>query len=98
QVTIEASLEKGKTLGEVLKGVRNLPAYKAMPKSVKEQPLGDAEIQRDVFNGFGTAIGSAVLLIYAVLVILFGGFLHPLTIMMSLPLSLCGALLGLVIF
>jgi HAE1 family hydrophobic/amphiphilic exporter-1 len=27
---------------------------------------------------------------------LFGGFLHPLTIMMSLPLSLCGALIGLV--
>ncbi len=36
------------------------------------------------------------MLIYAVLVVLFGGFLHPLTIMMSLPLSLCGALIGLV--
>ena len=60
--------------------------------------LGDAEIQRDVFAGFGTAIGAAVLLIYAVLVVLFGGFLHPLVIMMSLPLSLCGALMGLVLF
>jgi multidrug efflux pump subunit AcrB len=69
-----------------------------MPKSIHEQPLGDVEIQRDVFNGFGTAIGAAVLLIYAVLVVLFGGFLHPLTIMMSLPLSLCGALIGLVMF
>ena len=38
------------------------------------------------------------MLIYAVLVVLFGGFLHPLTIMMSLPLSLCGALIGLVAF
>jgi multidrug efflux pump subunit AcrB len=69
-----------------------------MPKSISELPLGDAEIQRDIFSGFATAISSAVMLIYAVLVVLFGGFLHPLTIMMSLPLSLCGALIGLVLF
>lgn len=98
QVTLESSLDSGTTLGEALKKIRDLPAYKNMPESVKEQPLGDAEIQRDVFAGFGTAIGAAVLLIYAVLVVLFGGFLHPLVIMVSLPLSLCGALLGLVFF
>jgi len=98
QVTIEASLDSKTQLGPALKQVHQLPAFKNMPVEIKEQPLGDAEIQRDVFNGFGTAISSAILLIYAVLVILFGGFLHPLTIMMSLPLSLCGALLGLVMF
>jgi hydrophobic/amphiphilic exporter-1 (mainly G- bacteria), HAE1 family len=98
QVTLESSLDGGITLGEALKKVHQLPAWKGMPESVKEQPLGDAEIQRDVFAGFGTAIGAAVLLIYAVLVVLFGGFLHPLVIMMSLPLSLCGALMGLVLF
>lgn len=98
QVTLESSLDSNVTLGEALKRVHELPAFKGMPESVKEQPLGDAEIQRDVFAGFGTAIGAAVLLIYAVLVVLFGGFLHPLVIMMSLPLSLCGALMGLVLF
>jgi hydrophobe/amphiphile efflux-1 (HAE1) family protein len=98
QVTLESSLQFGTALGEALKKVHELPAFKNMPASVKEQPLGDAEIQRDVFSGFGTAIGAAVLLIYAVLVVLFGGFLHPLVIMMSLPLSLCGALMGLVMF
>jgi hydrophobic/amphiphilic exporter-1 (mainly G- bacteria), HAE1 family len=98
QVTLESSLDSNVTLGEALKKVHELPAFKGMPESVREQPLGDAEIQRDVFAGFGTAIGAAVLLIYAVLVVLFGGFLHPLVIMMSLPLSLCGALMGLVLF
>lgn len=98
QVTLESSLDANVTLGEALKKVHELPAFKGKPESVKEQPLGDAEIQRDVFAGFGTAIGAAVLLIYAVLVVLFGGFLHPLVIMMSLPLSLCGALMGLVLF
>lgn len=97
QVTIDAGLSSSTTLGEALKKIHELPAYKNRPQEIQEQPLGDAEIQRDVFAGFGTAIGYAVLLIYAVLVLLFGGFLHPLTIMMSLPLSLCGALLGLML-
>jgi hydrophobe/amphiphile efflux-1 (HAE1) family protein len=96
QVTLESSMESQTSLGEALKQVHQLPAFKSMSHDIVELPLGDAEIQRDVFNGFGTAIGSAVMLIYAVLVVLFGGFLHPLTIMMSLPLSLCGALIGLV--
>ncbi|MBS2008148.1 MAG: efflux RND transporter permease subunit [Cyanobacteria bacterium SZAS TMP-1] len=96
QVTLESSMDSQTSLGEAMKQVHELPAFKNMPAGIIELPLGDAEIQRDVFNGFGTAIGSAVMLIYAVLVVLFGGFLHPLTIMMSLPLSLCGALIGLV--
>ncbi len=98
QVTLEAGLESSITLGQALKQVHNLPGFKEMPASIVELPLGDAEIQRDIFSGFGTAIGAAVLLIYAVLVVLFGGFLYPLTIMVSLPLSLCGALMGLVLW
>lgn len=98
QVTLESGMESRITLGEALKKVHNLPGFKSMPDSIVELPLGDAEIQRDIFSGFGTAIGAAVLLIYAVLVVLFGGFLYPLTIMVSLPLSLCGALMGLVLW
>lgn len=98
QVTVEASLDSGLTLGDALKQVHQLPAFKELPANIKELPLGDVEIQKDVFGGFSWAISAAVLLIYAVLVILFGGFLHPLTIMMSLPLALCGALIGLVLF
>ncbi len=98
KVSIEANLAPGTELGTALKAVRNLPAYKNRPPNVKEQPAGDSEIQRDVFTNFGFAIAAAVLLIYAVLVLLFGGFLQPLTIMMSLPLSLGGALIGLLVF
>lgn len=98
QVTLESGLDSSTTLGDAVKAVHQLPAYKSLPRTITELPLGDAEIQRDIFGGFATAISSAVMLIYAVLVVLFGGFLHPLTIMMSLPLSLCGALIGLVLF
>lgn len=97
QVTIEASLAPGLTLGDALNKVHELPAYVSKPSAVIDTPSGDAEIQKDIFGGFAAALGGAVLLIYAVLVLLFNGFLHPLTIMMSLPLALGGALLGLVI-
>jgi multidrug efflux pump subunit AcrB len=95
QVSIEASLSPDLTLGEALKIVHELPAFKNKPESVKEVAAGDAEIQKDVFRGFGMAMGAAVFLIYAVLTLLFGGFWHPITIMVAMPLSLGGAILGL---
>lgn len=95
QVSIEANLAPGFTLGQALAKVKQTTAYKNMPASVKDVPAGDAEIQRDIFSGFGWALSTGVFLIYGVLVLLFGGFVHPLTIMISLPLSLGGALVAL---
>jgi len=98
QVTVGANLAPGVELGPALKIVHQLPALQRLPDGVSEQLAGEAENQRDVFNGFGFAIAAAILLIYAVLILLFGGFFQPLTIMMSLPLSLGGALIGLLVF
>lgn len=96
QVSIKANLAEGVALGQALEAVRKTEAYKKMPKEVAERPAGDAEIQKDVFEGFAFAMGSAILLIYAVLVLLYSDFFHPLTIMLSLPLSIGGALVALV--
>ncbi len=97
QVTIEASIDPNFTLGQALAAVHNLPAYKQKPLSVIDTPQGDVEIQKDIFTGFGQALSAAVMLIYAVLVLLFNGFLHPFAIMMSLPLALGGALMALIL-
>lgn len=97
QVTIDASLAEGFPLGEALKKIHKLPTWSKMPKTIKNIPAGDVEIQKDIFSGFAWALTVGVFLIYGVLVLLFGGFLQPLTIMMSLPLSLGGALIALMI-
>lgn len=99
KVAIEASLRRGVALGDALKEVHKLPTFanRELPKSVSESPAGDVEIQRDIFAGFSAAMGSAVIMIYAVLVLLFSGFVHPLTIMVALPLSIGGAIMGLLI-
>ncbi len=97
EVTIEASLAPGFALGQALALVHNLPGYKSLPPNIIDTPAGDVEIQKDIFTGFGLALAAAVLLIYAVLILLFEGYLQPATIMMSLPLALGGALVALVI-
>jgi hypothetical protein len=77
--------------------VNKLPALNPLPPGVVQQPAGDAEIMGEIFGRFGTALALAVMCIYAILVLLYNNFLHPLTIMVALPLSLGGTLLGLMI-
>jgi multidrug efflux pump subunit AcrB len=97
QVSINGTFGADFTLGQALEAIHKLPAWTNMPKSIGDHPAGDAEVQQDIFGGFGYAIVTGVLLIYAVLVLLFRGFLQPFTIMMSLPLSFGGALIGLLV-
>ncbi|MEM8602233.1 MAG: efflux RND transporter permease subunit, partial [Cyanobacteria bacterium P01_H01_bin.121] len=96
QVTLGANLQ-GAALGDAYTAVQALPAMQNLPPSVEEQPSGDAEIMRDVFTGFATALGFSVLCIYAVLVLLYNSFILPITILAALPLSIGGALLALML-
>ncbi len=61
------------------------------------ESFGNAKILGQVFSNFGGALLAAVLFIYAVLVLLFNDFLHPVTIMVALPFSIGGAMLGLLL-
>ena len=97
QVSFEANLQ-GISLGDALTAVRALPAMNPLPPDIAEQSDGDAKIMIDVFNGFLNALSLAVLCIYAILVLLYNNFLYPIVILVSLPLSIGGALLGLMIF
>ena len=47
-----------------------------------------------MFGNIFIALGVAVMLMYLILVVQFGSFLDPLAILMSLPLSLIGVMLG----
>ena len=93
QVTVEANLQ-GLALGDAIAEVRALPAMQSLPPEVREEPSGDAEIMRDIFARFGSALGLAILCIYAILVLLYNNFLYPFAILVALPLSVGGALWG----
>lgn len=96
QVSLEANLQ-GISLGDALKAVQQLPTMQNLPPGVRLQNSGDAKIMSDIFSRFGGAVGLAVMCIYAILVLLYNNFLHPLTIMAALPFCLGGALIALMV-
>jgi hydrophobe/amphiphile efflux-1 (HAE1) family protein len=66
-----------------------------LPPSVRLQASGDAEIQDEVATGFMTAMGTGLMIVFGVLVLLFGSVAQPVTILISLPLSFGGVVLAL---
>jgi multidrug efflux pump subunit AcrB len=87
----------GLPLGDVTAAVDLLPAIQNLPAGVKQVTIGDAEVMGELFASFGLAMLTAVLCIYIVLVLLFKDFLHPMTILAALPLSLGGAFVALLV-
>ncbi len=55
------------------------------------KPAGDSENMRESFGYIVTGIVFAIVLVYMVMAIQFESFLHPFTVMFSLPLMTCGA-------
>jgi multidrug efflux pump subunit AcrB len=94
-VTVDADLVSGAALGDAIKATLALPVARTPPAGVTVREAGDAEVMTELFNGFSIAMQAGLLLVYSVLVLLFASFLQPLTILFSLPLSIGGAMLGL---
>src|SRR5919201_3496097 len=97
QATVAADLVGNAALGNATKAIYDLPVMKSLPKGVKVSPSGDAESLNELSAGFATAITAGLMMVYAVLVLLFGTFLQPITILFSLPLSIGGAIAALLV-
>jgi len=97
QATVAADLVGTAALGDATKMIYDLPVMKSLPKGVRVSPSGDAESLAELSEGFATAITAGLMMVYAVLVLLFGTFLQPITILFSLPLSIGGAIAALLL-
>jgi multidrug efflux pump subunit AcrB len=97
QATVEADLVGNAVLSEATEAIRALPVMNSLPPGVKVTEAGDAELQQELFEGFAKAMREGLMMVYAVLVLLFGSFLQPITILFSLPLSIGGAIIALVL-
>ena len=97
QATVAADLVGTAALGDAMKLIYDLPVMKSLPKNVRVSQSGDAESLNELSDGFATAISAGLMMVYAVLVLLFGTFLQPITILFSLPLSIGGAIAALLI-
>ena len=97
QATVAADLVGTAALGDATKKIYELPVMKTLPRGVTVSPSGDAESLNELSAGFATAITAGLMMVYAVLVLLFGTFLQPITILFSLPLSIGGAIVALLV-
>jgi multidrug efflux pump subunit AcrB len=97
QATVAADLVGSAALGDATRMIDDLPVKKSLPPGVKVSPSGDAESLAELSGGFATAITAGLMMVYAVLVLLFGTFLQPITILFSLPLSIGGAIAALLV-
>lgn len=96
-ITLSIDLQ-GRALGEVTSKVYGLDSVKRLPEGVSLSESGDSRGMRDLFEGFGLAMLAGLFCIYAVLVVLFNAFKHPLTILFAIPLAAAGAFLTLFVF
>ena len=95
-ITVGANVE-GRSLSEVIKDVNKQVATVRLPPGVKLSQGGQVKDQAEVFTKIFAALALAIMMMYFILVIQFGSFLDPLAILLSLPLSLVGVVLILLI-
>jgi HAE1 family hydrophobic/amphiphilic exporter-1 len=94
-INVEANTQ-GRPLSEVVGDIMSrIQQHVTMPVGYNLSFGGDTEDQQEVFGRIIFALGVAVMLMYLILVVQFGSFLDPLAILLSLPLSLIGVVLGL---
>jgi HAE1 family hydrophobic/amphiphilic exporter-1 len=95
-VTIGANIE-GASLGNVSRTVTQEVGKLQLPSGYHISLGGETQSQNEVFGNIFIALGIAVMLMYLILVVQFGSFLDPLAILVSLPLSLIGVVLALLV-
>jgi multidrug efflux pump subunit AcrB len=97
QAAVSADLVGNAALGDAIAKINELPVMSSLPKGIAVSQSGDAESLNELANGFKTAMIGGLMMVYAVLVLLFGSFLQPITILFSLPLSIGGAIVALLL-
>lgn len=88
----------GQPMGLIQDKVKALPSYVNLPQGVEVLDSGEAKRMKELFSSFGGAMLTGIACVYIILVLLFHSFKHPITILTALPLSVGGALCGLVVF
>jgi HAE1 family hydrophobic/amphiphilic exporter-1 len=97
QIQITAQVLPGQPLGVVASRVQATIDSLALPAGYRTRFGGDVKNLNETKGYVIQALGLAVIFIYLILASLFGSFIQPLSIMLSLPLSFLGVVLALLI-
>ena len=97
-VTISFNLAPGKSIGDAVTAVNKAKAELNMPPSVNAEFQGSARAFEASLQNEPLLILAALIVVYIVLGVLYESYIHPITILSTLPSAGVGAILALLLF
>jgi multidrug efflux pump subunit AcrB len=96
--TIAFNLAPGVALGQATAAIERAAAQIGMPASIHGQFAGTAQAFKDSLSSEPFLLLTAILAVYIVLGVLYESYIHPITILSTIPSAGLGALLALLLF
>ncbi|HYX67935.1 MAG TPA: efflux RND transporter permease subunit, partial [Terriglobales bacterium] len=96
--TISFNLVRGESLGAAVKAIQDAEAEIGMPPSIHTTFQGTARAFQASLANEGWLILAAIVTVYIVLGVLYESYIHPVTILSTLPSAGVGAILALTVF
>jgi multidrug efflux pump subunit AcrB len=97
-VTLSFNLADGVALSQAVTAIQQVEASMGVPASLTGTFQGNAQAFQDSLSSEPLLVGAAIIVIYLILGILYESYVHPLTILSTLPSAGVGALLMLMLF
>jgi multidrug efflux pump len=94
-VTISFNLNPGVALGDAVKASDAAAAKVGLPSTIHTAFAGTAQAYEDSLSSEPLLITAALVTVYIILAMLYESYIHPITIISSLPAASVGALLAL---
>jgi HAE1 family hydrophobic/amphiphilic exporter-1 len=91
-ITVSSNLAGTVPLGQISAAIQKQAAALDLPPGVTISYAGDVQNMQDMFRDMMIAITFAALFVYMIMVALFESYVHPFTIMFSIPVALVGGL------
>jgi multidrug efflux pump len=95
-ITVDAALSDGVSLGDAVDGLEKR-AHEVLPAAARIGWDGESREFRKTGRSLYYIFALALMIVFLVLAAQFESFIHPLIIMITVPLALTGALLGLLV-
>jgi HAE1 family hydrophobic/amphiphilic exporter-1 len=96
-VTLFFNLKPGVALGDATNFI-NKTAAEVVPSGVRGELVGEAQTFANTVTSLTLLMALAVFVMYVILAILYESYVHPLTVLSTLPTALVGGLLTLLLF
>ena len=97
-ITVSFNMPPGGSLGQALETMRSTQHAIGLPETIETKPVGSAAEFAASLESEPILIAAAVIAVYIVLGVLYESYIHPITILSTLPSAGVGALLALMLY